>query len=488
VLSRIHRRRGPVSRLVVAVLTAGSVAAVSATDLFDTVEAHRGHDVKTFSEPLAAFAPQVPLSAVPCVDGRAGEFECDGFDLASYTPAAVVAPTTRFSTPRMSDVWGWVDEETGDEYAIVGQRTSAGFFRVTDPENVEYLGHVEGEPGLQQVWYDIKVYEDHAFIVSESNPAGMKVFDLTRLRGLDADKDRVFEEDFYYPLSIASHNIAINEDTGFAYIVGGNTGLVVPDQCRAGLHMVDISTPKLPTFAGCYLTAGGAGTAAGVAGARGPLEGITSAYVHDTHCVVYDGPDTEHTGSEICINSSETFVDVVDVSDKTLPTQLGRVSYDTVRFTHQGWLSEDHRFFFLGDEADESRGAVSATTTYVFDLADLDDPKLIGPYTAAFNAIDHNMYVRDGLLFQSNYEAGLRVLDTAPLYDEDDARLLEEIAFFDVYPIATRPQFNGTWSNYPYFPSGNIAVSTYDGLFMLTPSEDAHEKLLDTLLPASGTD
>ncbi len=487
-LSRLVRRRGALSRAAIAALTVASVAAVSATDLLGTPDGHRGHAVKDFSAPLASFAPQKPLSDIPCVDGRADAFECDGFDLASYVPAATVAPTTRFSTPRMSDVWGWVDEATGDEYVIVGQRTSAGFFRVTDPTAPEYLGHVEGEPGLQQVWYDIKVYDDHAFIVSESNPAGMKVFDLTRLRDLDADKDRVLAEDFYYPLTVAAHNIAINEDTGFAYIVGGNTGLVVPDQCRSGLHMVDISTPKLPVFAGCYLADGGAGTAAGVAGARGPLRGVTGAYVHDTHCVVYDGPDEEHRGSEICINSSETFVDVVDVSDKALPTQLGSVAYDTARYTHQGWLSEDHRFFFLGDEADESRGAVQGTTTYVFDLADLDDPKLVGPYTAAFNAIDHNMYVRGELLFQSNYEAGLRVLDTAPLYDEDDARLLEEIAFFDIYPIDTSPNFNGTWSNYPYFPSGNVAVSTYDGLFMLTPSADAPEKLLDTLLADAATD
>jgi choice-of-anchor B domain-containing protein len=492
-LSRLVRRRGALSRAAIAALTVASVAAVSGTDLFATAEAHRGHAAKTdgLLSASANFVPTKGYGPAACVDGLAEVFECSGLDLASYTPNTAFVPTSRFAAlgdQRLSDVWGWVDEETGDEYVILGQTNSAGLVRVTDPAKPEFLGRIDGEPGAQLVWYDIKVYEDHAFIVSESNPAGMKVFDLTRLRGLEADKDRVFQEDFYYPLSVAAHNIAINEDTGFAYIVGGNAGLVANDVCRAGLHMVDISTPKLPVFAGCYLTDGGGGTAAGVAGVRGPLRGVTAAYVHDTHCVVYDGPDEEHQGKEICINSSEVFVDIVDVSNKALPTQLGSVSYDTARYTHQGWLSEDHRFFFLGDEADENSGTVKGTHTYVFDVSDLDDPKLIGPYVAEFNAIDHNMYVRGELLFQSNYEAGLRVLDTAPLYDEDDARLLEEIAFFDVFPGRTTPVFSGTWSNYPYFPSGNVAVSSYTGLFMLTPSAEAPEKLLDTLLADAPTD
>ena len=29
----------------------------------------------------------------------------------------------------------------------------------------------------------------------------------------------------------------------------------------------------------------------------------------------------------------------------------------------------------------------------------------------------------------------------------------------------------GTWSNYPYFPSGSIAVSCFDGLFILKSSD-----------------
>ena len=60
-----------------------------------------------------------------------------------------------------------------------------------------------------------------------------------------------------------------------------------------------------------------------------------------------------------------------------------------------------------------------------------------------------------------------------------------KFAFFDTFPPHDNPQFVGTWSNYPFFDSGTIAVSGIDeGLFLLRlqpevaelarpPSEDA---------------
>ena len=36
---------------------------------------------------------------------------------------------------------------------------------------------------------------------------------------------------------------------------------------------------------------------------------------------------------------------------------------------------------------------------------------------------------------------------------------LDEVAYFDVYPSSDAAQFNGSWSNYPYLPSGVIPVS-----------------------------
>ena len=388
-------------------------------------------------------AQQVPdarLSDVPCAGGRAGPFACDGIDLLSFVPLPEFSGVEiALLGGGASDIWGWVDRETGDEYVIIGTTSGAAFFRVTDPGNPVHLGNLPNT-GLQLIWHDIKVYDDHAFIVSESQPHGMRVFDLTRLRGVMSPQ--TWTENARYPLSWAAHNIAINEETGFAYIVGGNEGLVLGDHCRAGLHMVDIRQPLLPLFAGCYADDG---------------------YVHDTQCVIYRGPDAKHRGREICFNSSEDRFTIVDVTDKLAPVLVGTLLYPNTGYTHQGWLTADQRHFLLGDEDDENQTQFN-TRTVVVDVRNLDAPRIAGSHFHNTASIDHNMYVRGKHVYQSNYSAGLRVLAL-----DDVARgRLREVAFFDTYPSHDRRGFVGTWSNYPFFPSGTIAVSGIDeGLFLL---------------------
>jgi uncharacterized protein (TIGR03437 family) len=47
---------------------------------------------------------------------------------------------------------------------------------------------------------------------------------------------------------------------------------------------------------------------------------------------------------------------------------------------------------------------------------------------------------------------------------------LQEVGYFDVYPVDDNPAFNGTWSNYPFFKSGVVVVSGIEqGLFVLRP-------------------
>jgi choice-of-anchor B domain-containing protein len=401
------------------------------------------------------------LTDTACVDGRAGVFECDGIDLLSFVPQA------EFDGAGVSDLWGWTDEETGDEYVMVGKTNGVAFFRVTDPTAPTYLGELPNPALLEEIWHDIKVYEDHAFIVSESEPHGMTVFDLTRLR--DVDEAQEWDRDAFYPLTSAAHNIEVNTDTGYAYIVGGNAGLVVPDVCLSGLHMVDISTPQSPSFAGCYLEEGGPGTAARSVG--GPAtEFSPAAYVHDTQCVVYDGPDERYADgeTEICFNSAEDKVVVADVTDKGSPVTLGWTDYPNVGYTHQGWLTEDHRYLIVNDELDELNHPeeVPNTRTVVIDVSDLEDPQFHAEHFHDTRSITHNNYVVGDLVYQSNYTSGLRVLDTTALYDDEPG--LEQVAFFDTFPTHGDPTFEGTWSNYPFFESGTIAVSGIDeGLFLL---------------------
>ena len=82
-------------------------------------------------------------------------------------------------------------------------------------------------------------------------------------------------------------------------------------------------------------------------------------------------------------------------------------------------------------------------------------------------SIDHNLYAIGDKLYQSNYLSGLRVLDVSDAANGN----LELVGYFDTNPESDAPSFNGTWSNYPYFPSGNIAVSTFTHFFVVRPSD-----------------
>jgi len=231
--------------------------------------------------------------------------------------------------------------------------------------------------------------------------------------------------------------------SGTAFIVGA-TGSNGGSGCRGGLHMVDIRNPLNPTFLGCFSQDG---------------------YTHDAQCVIYDrGPDMTYRGKEICFCYNEDSLTIVDVTQKSNPKKLGKVGYAGSRYTHQGWLDDQHRFAFANDELDEMHGNNKHTKTLIFNVADLNNPRYVNSYRSPEEAIDHNLYVKNGYVYQANYCAGLRVLKIGP----GSMPKLEEFASFDVEPTCNRAQFSGAWSVYPYFPSGNIIVSSIPrGLFVL---------------------
>jgi hypothetical protein len=495
-------------------------------------------------------------------------------------------------TTFVNDIWGWTDPKTQKDYALVGASTGTVFVDISDARRPKVQGIL---PTASTVggssWRDIKVFEDHAYVVSEHTNHGVQVIDLTVLRDWDGTYT-TYEADARYTGHGSAHNIAINEDTGFAYSVGarsfssaglpntvtvdepssaagsylatgatfgpvpsvealtgefaladdgsanpaegcapfndfpdgaiaiadrgtcgfavkaanaqaaGASALVVantdgapftmggaapdvtipsvmvsqadgatikaglpasggvlandpPPLCGTGLHMIDINEPKNPTFAGCFDDHG---------------------YVHDTQCVVYEGPDSRYTGREICFNSigisytaadGFNFVSIVDVTDKENPTEVALEEYPGSGYSHQGWLTPDQRFFLHGDEGDEQILGVN-TTTRVWDMADLESPELIQVFVNDTTSIDHNLYTQGRYAYASNYTSGLRVYDTRDLAGAG----LNEAAYFDVYPENDDATFEGgTWSNYPYFrQKGVVAVGSIDrGLFILQP-------------------
>jgi choice-of-anchor B domain-containing protein len=213
------------------------------------------------------------------------------------------------------------------------------------------------------------------------------------------------------------------------------------------LHIVDVANPSNPTLAG----------------------GWEQGYIHDAQVVIYNGPDDDHVGKEIAFAfGGFSGCYIIDVEDKTDCQTLSSLSDEAWVYSHQGWLTEDHRFVLVNDEIDESTGIAPLTRTWVLDVQDLDNPSVIGFHEGTLGVTDHNLYTHQGLVYEANYYAGLQILDVV----DPEALAFEQVAFFDTNPFSNQVGTSGgAWNVYPYFESGNIAISTQSHLFVVAPSE-----------------
>ncbi len=364
-----------------------------------------------------------------CTNGFANVYPCNNYDLMARISLATLG------VERLNDIWGWTDPDTQKEYALVGTFSNTIFIDITNPENLIIVGSLPTQ-STSSNWRDIKVFQNYAFIVSEAANHGMQVFDLTRLRDPQTTPITYTADAVYTEFSTGStHNIVINEDSGYAYAVG-------TDDFLGGPHIINIQDPLNPTFAGGF---------------------DFIDYTHDAQVVTYNGPDPDYQGRELLIGSTENFLTVVDVTDKSNPEFISRVAQDNVGFIHQGWFNESQTLFYTNDELDETEFGFNSRTL-VFNLSDLDNPIYEGPYFGPTQAVDHNLYVKENELFLSNYSAGLRIADIS----DPNPTSITEIGHFDTFPETDDAIFDGVWSVYPFFDSGNIIISDItNGFFII---------------------
>jgi choice-of-anchor B domain-containing protein len=375
-------------------------------------------------------------SGIPCVGGSVStggfQFACQNVDLLGWIDLIGVPSFG-------NDIWGWTDPVTGTPWAIIGLRDGTAFVDLSDPENPRHVATLPSASGVS-FWADIKVHDDHAYIVKDfAGDHGLQVLNLRQLRFLNGGPVTLDPTLWYTGFGFA-HNLAVNEETGFLYALGSDT-------CAGGLHVLDLADPSHPVFVGCYSEDG---------------------YTHDAQCVVYAGLDLDHFGREICFNANpeNNTLAIVDVTDKEAMTSISRTGYPASGYAHQGWLTEDHTYLLFGDETDEINFG-TPTRTLVWDVGDLDQPVLVGHHESALASTDHNLYVRDGYVFQANYSTGLRVLR---IVDASTASF-EEVAYFDTYAPHDSAGTNiGAWGVYPFFDDDFVVVSDILlGLFVLRP-------------------
>lgn len=429
-------------------LLAATALIASVLAAHETAAAAVAQDPETSSQ-----APSEPVTgrAIPCKDGRIKNLECSNVELLAFLPKSAMGDAIGY------DVWGWTDSATGRQFLASGAKSGTAFVEVTDPINPKYLGLLPPHGGLHpDAAQSVKVYRNHAFIAYEGAAHGLQVFDLTQLRDVK-NPPAAFQETAHYDKFGSAHTLILDDSTGFAYAAGVMMGT---ETCGAGLHMIDVRTPTKPAFAGCY-------TEPKTYGLNGP------GYVHDAQCVRYHGPDKNYQGREICVNSMGGVITIADVTDKQNPKTVGLTSYPNVGYAHQGWFTEDQRYFFLDDELDENPAGLSRfkqmtgqaaqqpdptdtmpqhTRTMVFDMAEFSDPVVLTQYYATTMSTDHNLYINGRYMYQGNYGAGLRIVDVA------DPKMPKEAGYLT--------KVGQAWGTYPFLKNGVVAVSTDTGLYL----------------------
>ncbi|MFQ5425412.1 MAG: choice-of-anchor B family protein [Phycisphaerae bacterium] len=355
--------------------------------------------------------------------GASVAFPANGIQLLSWLLVTDFDPAMTSA----NDCWGYVSP-SGREYAIIGLSDGTGFVEVTSPSNPQIVAIL---PGPNSIWRDIKTFQSFAYAVSEAG-GGIQVFDMSQIdTGVVTLANTVVTGG-----TTATHNVALNVDSGFLYRCGGGGGTI-------GLRIYDLSNPANPTFVAQW----------------------NNRYVHDAQIVTYTtgpfaGREVAFCFSEVASGGGTPGINILDVTNKANIIQMAFFQYSSPAFSHQGWLSPDRQFLYTNDELDEINFG-TPTTTRVIDVSNLNSPFEVGTFTNGSSSIDHNLYTVGNLIYESNYRSGLRI------YDATNPAAPVEVAFFDTYPPDDNANFNGLWNNYPFLPSGIVIGSDIEkGLFV----------------------
>lgn len=326
-----------------------------------------------------------------------------------------------YGNSALANIGGYVDS-LGNEYALVGTDFGLSIVDVTIPSSPVIKFTVND---AISEWREVKTYRKYAYVTTEGG-GGLTIVDLSLLPASISSTHYTGDGAIAGQLN-SIHALHCDTTTGFLYLYGSNIG-------DGNTLFLDLADPLNPTYAGQYTFPGGG----------------QPAYVHD-------GFVDNDTLYESHIYSG--FFTVVDVRNKSNPVLLATQSTPTA-FTHNTWLSADHKRVFTTDENSNSFLAE-------YDISDLSNITELSRFqtAAGSGAIVHNTHILNNFAITSWYKEGVVITDVSrpgnPI----------EVGHYDTYTQGSGNGFNGCWGVYPFLPSGTIVASDIDnGLFVLSPT------------------
>mgnify|MGYP000908403778 CR=1 FL=1 len=357
------------------------------------------------------------------------QYASQGIDLLSHIPLSGFTPTPGNG----NSCWGYVSP-SGREYALMGLANQIAFVEITNPATPVIRASIAHTNSL---WADVKSHGAYAYVSNEAG-GGIQIINMTNI-----DAGTVTLVGTITGSGATNHTLAVDNASGFLYAAGSNLN-------GGSLIAYNLANPAAPVEAGRWTSAQG------------------GVYVHETQVMTYTtGP---YAGKQIAFAfCGGNGLKIVDFTNKAAPVLMATNLYASLNYCHQGWLNGDKTLLYVDDEIDGPAEGVPYDLTRVFNVTNLSAPVQVGTFSAGVpGAIDHNLYVVGRYLYQSNYTSGLRILDLQvnPLSPP-------EVAFIDTYPDNNAATYDGSWNNWPFYPSGNIIISDIQGgLFVVRKNLD----------------
>ena len=304
-----------------------------------------------------------------------------------------------------SDCWGWTGPD-GTEYAIMGTYTGTSYVRASD---LAVLDEVAGPSGGDSYFHrDMVTYQNYCYVVNTmtGSGTGMQIIDLSYLPDSVHLVTTITGTGSFWN---QSHNMWIDTAMGYAYLV---------DHWYAGVRILDLTDPVSPVEVGF----------------------INAPQTHD----MFVRNDTAWLAEGWNFAYS-----VWDVSVKTSPVMLTRITDPAFGYTHQIWPTDDGDYFITTEEEENK-------TVKIWDMTDLMNVTKVGEYLGTGN-LAHNVHLEGDTMYVSHYEGGVRVVDIT------DKTSPVEIAWYDTYPARDSGEFYGCWGVYPHTENGMIFASNLDG-------------------------
>jgi choice-of-anchor B domain-containing protein len=324
-----------------------------------------------------------------------------------------------FPGQTLANICGYTAPD-GKEYALIGASKGMVIVDISNPDAPVQIVQI---PGPNNLWKEIKTYQHYAYVTSEGG-GGCQIVDLTNLPSATLPYHNYTGDGAINAQLTTIHALHIDTKKGFLYLYGSTL-------FQGGPVVCDLNTdPYNPVYVGKYNQNG---------------------YVHDG----YADNDTLYAG-----HIYTGLMAVVDMSNKAAPVVLGTVQ-TPAKFTHNIWLTDDHKTALTTDETGPSFLA-SYDITDPTDMPELDRFQT----TPGSGSIGHNTHIRNDWAITSWYRDGFNIVDAHRPTN------LVQTASYDTWPTQSGEGFDGCWGVYPFFASGTIIASNIENpakFFVFTP-------------------